>query len=153
MIALYVHVLPLKKTAVIVHISQLAPGTTLKCWLKTVPRCWDGCFTEPAFTHYSCGQAGAAGRTITPESGNATQLCGLQLDSYPFDTLSVSCRLVVDPSSSLFRFPLKHHIILSLKSVKHCVWRSGMFAQWPTAEIASLMVIRWKCLVISVCFY
>lgn len=64
----------LEKTAVIVHISQLAAGTTLKRWLKTVPQCWDGCFTEPAFTHYSCGQAGAAGRTITPESRNATAL-------------------------------------------------------------------------------
>lgn len=100
---LSVHVLPLKICSYCAHFPA-GSRNHIKVLAETVPLCWDGCFTEPAFTHYSCGQAGAAGKTITPESRNATQLCGLKLDSYPFDTLSVSCRLVVDPLSLLFLF-------------------------------------------------
>lgn len=135
------------------HISQLAVGATLKRWLKTVPRCWDGCFTEPAFTHFSCGQAGAAGRTITPESRNATQLCGLKLDPYPFDTISLSCRLVVDPSSSFFLSSLKHQYCSFFRNLLNMCLEVRPVCSVDSAQIVSLMVIGWKWLVISLCFH
>lgn len=47
----------------------------------------DDCSMESGLARSVCGQAEAAGRAITPERRNATQLCGLEPESGLFGTL------------------------------------------------------------------
>lgn len=73
---------------------------------------------ESGLAHSACGQAEAAGRTITPEGRNATRLCGLEPESGLFGTLPFPVERGISHSCSTPFFP-STPLLLAMKSAVH----------------------------------
>lgn len=69
----------------------------------------DDCSMESGLARSACGQAEAAGRTITPEGRNATRLCGLDPESGLFGTVPFPVERGISHSCSTPFFPPHHY--------------------------------------------